>query len=206
MDTKRSIFFDQLKPINVFFFSFMLLQAVSTRACYLFTRLVRVLRQNMRAFVREVLHSIQGHLVHIATHPPTEGAQGTSKAGGPGGAKITTMGAFLPATDDRYSVQLPVVHAVGWFLSQWSLWLLNWKVVLMLQHGTARHSTAQHSTAQHSTAQHSTAQHSTAQHSTAQHLIYTYTKLYHACDSDVPCLSDTTIASHLVTWYMLDTS
>ena len=94
----------------------LLLQAVSTRACYLFSRLVRVLRQNMRAFVREVLHSIQGHLVHIATHPPTEGAQGTNKAGGPGGAKITTMGAFLPATDDRCGVQLPAVHAVGWFL------------------------------------------------------------------------------------------
>ena len=77
------------------------LQAVSTRACYLFSRLVKVLRQNIRAFVREVLHSIQGHLVHIATHPPAEGGQGTSKAGGPGGAKITTMGAFLPATDDR---------------------------------------------------------------------------------------------------------
>lgn len=83
---------------------FQPLQAVSTRACYLFSRLVKVLRQNIRAFVREILHSIQGHLVHIATHPPAEGGQGTSKAGGPGGAKITTMGAFLPATDDRYAM------------------------------------------------------------------------------------------------------
>ena len=86
------------------------MQAVSTRACYLFSRLVKVLRQNIRPFVREVLHSIQGHLVHIATHPPAAGGPGTSKAGGPGGAKITTMGAFLPATDDRYRL-LPLVAA-----------------------------------------------------------------------------------------------
>ncbi len=79
----------------------LFLQAVSTRACYLFSRLVKSLRQNVRQFVREVLHSIQGHLVRIATHPPTEGGQAATKAGGPGGAKITTMGAFLPATDDR---------------------------------------------------------------------------------------------------------
>lgn len=79
-----------------------LVQAVSTRACYLFSRLVKALRQNIRQFVREVLHSIQGHLVRIATHPPTDGGQAAAKAGGPGGAKITTMGAFLPATDDRY--------------------------------------------------------------------------------------------------------
>ena len=62
----------------------------------------------MRPFVREVLHSIQGHLVHIATQPPTEGGPGASKAGGPGGVKVTTMGAFLPATDDRYG-GLPAV-------------------------------------------------------------------------------------------------
>ena len=79
------------------------MQAVSTRACYLFCRLVKALRQNIRQFVREVLQSIQGHLVRIATHPPTDGGQAAAKAGGPGGAKITTMGAFLPATDDRYS-------------------------------------------------------------------------------------------------------
>lgn len=81
-----------------------LAQAVLTRACYLFSRLVKGLRQNIRRFVREVLHSIQGHLVRIATHPPTDGGQAAAKAGGPGGAKITTMGAFLPATDDRYVV------------------------------------------------------------------------------------------------------
>ncbi|KAL3158478.1 hypothetical protein ABBQ38_010710 [Trebouxia sp. C0009 RCD-2024] len=89
-------------------------EAVSTRACYLFSRLVKVLRQNIRAFVRDILHSIQGHLVHIATHPPAEGGQGTSKAGGPGGAKITTMGAFLPATDDR----LYAYEGVGLLLGQ----------------------------------------------------------------------------------------
>ena len=64
---------------------------------------MKALRQNIRQFVREVLQSIQGHLVRIATHPPTDGGQAAAKAGGPGGAKITTMGAFLPATDDRYS-------------------------------------------------------------------------------------------------------
>ncbi|KAL0051899.1 hypothetical protein WJX82_004175 [Trebouxia sp. C0006] len=89
-------------------------EAVSTRACYLFSRLVKALRQNIRQFVREVLHSIQGHLVRIATHPPTDGGQAAAKAGGPGGAKITTMGAFLPATDDR----LYAYEGVGVLLGQ----------------------------------------------------------------------------------------
>lgn len=79
-----------------------LVQVVATRACYLFSRLVKILRQNLRPFVREVLHSIQGHLVHIATHPPPEAGPPTSKAGAVGGAKITTTGAFLATTDDRW--------------------------------------------------------------------------------------------------------
>ena len=117
----------------------------------------------MRAFVREVLHSIQGHLAHIATHPPTEGAQGTSKAGGPGGAKITTMGAFLPATDDRYGVQSPVVLvqlSVGSSRVAAVAACLESDTDVAAQHVMAQHSAAQHSAAHHSTAQHHTAQHS----------------------------------------------
>lgn len=77
------------------------MQAVATRACYLCSKVVKVLRQNMRPFVREILHSIQEHLVNIATHPPPEAGPPTAKMGGPGGVKIATSGAYLPATDDR---------------------------------------------------------------------------------------------------------
>lgn len=89
-------------------------QAVATRGCYLFSKMVKVLRQNMRPFVREILHSIQGHLVNIATRPPPEAGPPNTKAGGPGGVKIATSGAYLPATDDRYySADLLYSFALG---------------------------------------------------------------------------------------------
>lgn len=42
-------------------------QAVSTRACYLFCRLVKVLRQNLRQLLPDILQSLSPHLLRIAT-------------------------------------------------------------------------------------------------------------------------------------------
>lgn len=48
------------------------MQAVGTRACYLFSRLVRSLRQNMRPLLSDILLRLQPHLAHILADPLPE--------------------------------------------------------------------------------------------------------------------------------------
>jgi hypothetical protein len=52
------------------------MQAVGTRACYLFSRLVKVLRQNMRPLLSDILVRLQPHLAHILANllPEAESA------------------------------------------------------------------------------------------------------------------------------------
>ncbi len=48
------------------------MQAVGTRACYLFSRLVKTLRQNMRPLLSDILLRLQPHLAHILANPLPE--------------------------------------------------------------------------------------------------------------------------------------
>ena len=56
------------------------MQAVGTRACYLFSRLVRSLRQNMRPLLSDILLRLQPHLAHILANPLPE-AEPAAKGG-----------------------------------------------------------------------------------------------------------------------------
>ena len=49
-------------------------QMVGMRACYLFSRLVKALRQNLRPLLPDVLLRLQPHLAHILAHPVDETA------------------------------------------------------------------------------------------------------------------------------------
>lgn len=48
---------------------------VSTRACYLLSRLVKTLRANLRPYIDEMLRQLQPYLVVVATQPPPSGGQ-----------------------------------------------------------------------------------------------------------------------------------
>ena len=47
-------------------------QAVGTRACYLFSRLAKSLRQNLRPLLSDILVRLQPHLAHILASPLPE--------------------------------------------------------------------------------------------------------------------------------------
>ena len=49
-------------------------QAVGMRACYLFSRLVKVLRQNLRPLLPDVLLRLQPHLAAIVAAPVPDSA------------------------------------------------------------------------------------------------------------------------------------
>ncbi|KIY98490.1 hypothetical protein MNEG_9470 [Monoraphidium neglectum] len=104
---------------------------VGTRACYLFSRLVKLLRSNLRPYAGDILSSLQPHLVAVATVPPPAAAQpgqsGGGAAGGPaaasspaalvGGRESSSAKQLAPSTspvDDR----LYVFEAVGLLLGQ----------------------------------------------------------------------------------------
>ena len=46
-----------------------MLQTVAMRACYLFSRLAKSLRQNLKPLLPEILNSLQPHLRIIVTTP-----------------------------------------------------------------------------------------------------------------------------------------
>lgn len=52
--------------------SFTHVQAVGTRACYLFSRLAKSLRQNLRPLLSDILVRLQPHLAHILASPLPE--------------------------------------------------------------------------------------------------------------------------------------
>jgi len=84
---------------------------VATRACYLFARLVKALRANLKPFLSQVLVGLQPRLVAVATVPPPGGdATGTRDTGG-GKAAGAAASSFV---DDR----LYVFEAVGLLLGQ----------------------------------------------------------------------------------------
>ncbi|GBF91404.1 exportin [Raphidocelis subcapitata] len=107
---------------------------VSTRACYLFSRLVKQLRSSLRPYAGDILASLQPHLVRVATVPPPAAAAAAGGAaaaapGGPGaaapspaalaagGRESSSAKQLAPSTspvDDR----LYVFDAVGLLLGQ----------------------------------------------------------------------------------------
>jgi exportin-T len=107
---------------------------VSTRACYLFARLVKLLRSSLRPVAGDILTSLQPHLVTVATVPPPAAAPApgggaaaaAAAAAGPGAASPAAGGGaresssakqLAPSTspvDDR----LYVFEAVGLLLGQ----------------------------------------------------------------------------------------
>ena len=99
---------------------------MSTRACYLFSRLSKQLRNNLRPFVPTILQSLQPHLARIATRPlaepsstsssaPSGGAGGTVAVAGSGtGRDVGAQRAGAAMVDDR----LYVFEAVGMLLGQ----------------------------------------------------------------------------------------
>ena len=55
-------------------------QAVATRACYLFSRLAKSLRQNLRPLLSDILVRLQPHLAHILANPLPEAEPATKGA------------------------------------------------------------------------------------------------------------------------------
>lgn len=83
---------------------------VSTRACYLFSRLCKTLRAQMRPFLGSLLPALQPHLARVATTPLADTPTGQV-------GRDTSAKALAPATavvDDR----LYVFEAVGLMLGQ----------------------------------------------------------------------------------------
>lgn len=73
---------------------------VATRACYLFTRLVKALRPELRPLLPDVLAGLQPHLARIVAEPaPTAAAPPAGKASSVG--KSAQGAAASAAADDR---------------------------------------------------------------------------------------------------------
>ena len=72
---------------------------VATRACYLFTRLVKALRPELRPLLPDVLAGLQPHLSRIVAEPaPNTAVPVAGKASPPGKC---AQGAAASASDDR---------------------------------------------------------------------------------------------------------
>lgn len=69
-------------------------QAVSTRACYLFARLVKALRSELRPLLADVLAGLQPHLQRIVSDPPSEALA----SGGSGHARLAAASKSQPGT------------------------------------------------------------------------------------------------------------
>ena len=96
---------------------------------------------------------------------PQRGPRAPARLGGLGGLRSRPWErSYRPLTTGTAYSRLWCLYSCRLVPPGWPLWLLAWKVILMLQHSTSWHSTAQRSTAQRSASQHSTAPHSTAQH------------------------------------------
>lgn len=98
-------------------------QAVSTRSCYLLSRLVKALRQNLRPFLPSLLHSLRPHLETVATTPLLANIDSTCAAAtGSGGVGVkdaaqgraTAAAAANALVDDR----LYIFESVGLLLGQ----------------------------------------------------------------------------------------
>ena len=75
-------------------------QAVGTRACYLFSRLVRSLRQNMRPLLSDILLRLQPHLAHILASPLPE-AEPAAKGAAPLCSSLWQSSAMQPCADSQ---------------------------------------------------------------------------------------------------------
>ncbi|MEW5306130.1 MAG: hypothetical protein WDW36_008620 [Sanguina aurantia] len=96
-------------------------EAVSTRSCYLLSRLVKALKQNLRPFLPSLLHSLRPHLELVATTPllsnidsnPSGTASGVGVRDAAQG-RATAAAAANALVDDR----LYIFESVGLLLGQ----------------------------------------------------------------------------------------
>jgi exportin-T len=102
---------------------------VSTRACYLFARLVKQLRSSLRPYAGDILASLQPHLVTVATAPPPPAAPTPGGGGGAapsgaagaspgGGARESSSAKQLAPSTSPVDDRLYVFEAVGLLLGQ----------------------------------------------------------------------------------------
>ena len=75
-------------------------ESVPPRAAYLFCRICKVLRQQMRPLTRDILQSLRPHLLSIASTPLDEKASANKAAGASGGIR-NALGTGISAADDR---------------------------------------------------------------------------------------------------------
>ena len=95
------------------------MQAVGTRACYLFSRLVRSLRQNMRPLLSDILLRLQPHLAHILADPLPEAepaAKGAEPIPSSHGA--VQPGAFVSRVQGACKSRWMQLHGVGLCMSE----------------------------------------------------------------------------------------
>jgi hypothetical protein len=90
---------------------------VAARACYLFCRLVKSLRAQLRQHASTVLQSLQPHLVRIATVPIID-AGGAAAGRGDSGLAGTGAGATSRPANAVVDDRLYVFEAVGLLLGQ----------------------------------------------------------------------------------------
>ncbi|KAK9812733.1 hypothetical protein WJX72_002830 [[Myrmecia] bisecta] len=83
-------------------------QVVSVRACYLFARLVKLIRPNLLPLIPDIVKSMQPHLAHIASTPSVDGGSRKSAT------SAKAVAALPAATDDR----LYAFEALGLLLGQ----------------------------------------------------------------------------------------
>ncbi|KAI7842372.1 hypothetical protein COHA_004011 [Chlorella ohadii] len=76
-------------------------EAVAKRAAYLFCRLAKQLRSNLRPLVPDILQRLQPHLAAIAASPTQDAGASTKSTGVTGGRGALGQGAALTAVDDR---------------------------------------------------------------------------------------------------------
>lgn len=77
---------------------------MAVRACYLFSRLCKPLRQNLRPFLPDVLGTLETHLSCIAKDPLTDAPSAAAKAGSSGRAP---SGSHAPSVPPSF---LPSLH------------------------------------------------------------------------------------------------
>lgn len=91
------------------------MQAVGTRACYLFSRLVKTLRQNMRPLLSDVLIRLQPHLAHILAKPLPEAEPAAKGAGKPSDFTCYALFCTLPYVAVLQGHDLVMVQAISNF-------------------------------------------------------------------------------------------
>eukprot|EP00798_Chlamydomonas_sp_ICE-L_P025196 gene25196-10836_t len=91
---------------------------VSTRACYLFCRLARTLRNSLRPFLGIILQALQPHLISIASTPLIDNPSASASMGGLARAESGPSSKQSAASSALVDDRLYVFEAVGLLIGQ----------------------------------------------------------------------------------------